>query len=675
MIGGRGNNAEKLEAFDADGSDFFPKKDRPNMGPEGTEADFFAVSSDRVKPLGETTDKLNMDEIIETIAWSDADASSQTEDSVSDLASEFIDPDATVPPKQTYIDRMDGEALERYRDRILSRHVALLRGRVSFEKVPTTRSIVNSVGKVIEVTNLGINESGFLTGIPEEVRFNDQSYKVAKAVGSGGFGAVVNVEPVFPADVVGGRSAVEEGDEAPSRVIKFIPLKDTEVLQDDNAFIRMIANEIDANDLEGAYVNGKVLQNEEGQMVYALLLEKGTGKSLAELHDEEPERFDTGAGKLQLVKAAGAIVRQLRMMKKRGWLHRDVKPGNILIDLDHPELSKLVDHGLAEERDPIRPKGDKDKHFAGSVRYTPEESIRGQDKDLSMRDVYGLALSLGLSAHHFERDKKATDVVIMHASHSSDSSVRRVIAPLDMKDEDSREGFLRQRYTRRPERDMVELIYDVVRPHDNEAQRLKYWKENGIDSEWFSQRVESIASEMEHVMQAESFLLIHDEGVHDRVVSPKDWQIKNIKEALNGYNAAKNEDIASRYYMKLVGALDDVGYDKVLAEHPQAIQEQIAKARKIEGEAIVRQKELAGRSAKTYSRSDRRLKRIEEDRLEKEKKKKIRLPEELVTQQYGLIRDEGDSREMSRIRRMEAESDDVDDSIFRKSGRLRRKDS
>lgn len=49
---------------------------------------------------------------------------------------------------------------------------------------------------------------------------------------------------------------------------------------------------------------------------------------------------------LSLMKCTRAVVKEMQHMKKRGVMHRDIKPGNIILNEDDPDSSGLVDWGI-----------------------------------------------------------------------------------------------------------------------------------------------------------------------------------------------------------------------------------------------------------------------------------------------------------------------------------------
>jgi serine/threonine protein kinase len=87
------------------------------------------------------------------------------------------------------------------------------------------------------------------------------------------------------------------------------------------------------------------------------------------------------------------IASALRAAWRRGLLHRDVKPGNILFNED--EVPKIVDFGLARShgKDTENVAGEGSEHVWGTPYYIAPEKLRGQPEDFRS-DMYSLGATL-----------------------------------------------------------------------------------------------------------------------------------------------------------------------------------------------------------------------------------------------------------------------------------------
>ena len=96
----------------------------------------------------------------------------------------------------------------------------------------------------------------------------------------------------------------------------------------------------------------------------------------------------------EVVRIAGGIASALEYCHAHGAVHRDIKPGNILIAKDGS--AKLADFGLAKIFDALIGSVATATHsalFAGTPRYAPPEAWRGSEPDVSW-DVYSLGAVL-----------------------------------------------------------------------------------------------------------------------------------------------------------------------------------------------------------------------------------------------------------------------------------------
>lgn len=137
------------------------------------------------------------------------------------------------------------------------------------------------------------------------------------------------------------------------------------------------------------WVEGKSLAD-----VIAVLRPRGDKSDIAELR----ALLDAPAGVLMhdtlatfVCRVGIAIARALGAVHRAGLLHRDVKPGNILLRRDGTPL--LTDFGLARGLDDVTVT--QPGHFVGTPAYAAPEQLRGSTVELDARtDVYGLGVTL-----------------------------------------------------------------------------------------------------------------------------------------------------------------------------------------------------------------------------------------------------------------------------------------
>jgi WD40 repeat protein len=107
----------------------------------------------------------------------------------------------------------------------------------------------------------------------------------------------------------------------------------------------------------------------------------------------------------------------LTVAHRRGVVHRDIKPDNILLDEDGNTF--LSDFGIAQEISTVQDEAQDDDNgvFAGSLTYTSPEQIRGEQATPST-DIYSLGIVLyeALTAEHPFPNAQPAELITKHLS-------------------------------------------------------------------------------------------------------------------------------------------------------------------------------------------------------------------------------------------------------------------
>ena len=100
-------------------------------------------------------------------------------------------------------------------------------------------------------------------------------------------------------------------------------------------------------------------------------------------------------GAEDLLRMVGRVAELLDEFHRRGYVHRDVKPENIMVDTDGEPW--LIDFGLALHRD-LNPPKHEDGHFVGTLPYAAPERLCANPVGPDPRsDVYSLGVILHLA--------------------------------------------------------------------------------------------------------------------------------------------------------------------------------------------------------------------------------------------------------------------------------------
>ena len=94
-------------------------------------------------------------------------------------------------------------------------------------------------------------------------------------------------------------------------------------------------------------------------------------------------------GESEAVSLARDLASALQVVSDHGTIHRDLKPGNVLIDLDGKAL--LTDFGLARPSDAALSRLTQTGTFLGTPGYAAPEQVLGDGRDIDIRsDLYSL---------------------------------------------------------------------------------------------------------------------------------------------------------------------------------------------------------------------------------------------------------------------------------------------
>ncbi|MEM6290177.1 MAG: serine/threonine-protein kinase [Myxococcota bacterium] len=192
-------------------------------------------------------------------------------------------------------------------------------------------------------------------------------YVVERALGRGGMGTVV----VARHDTLGHRVAVKQLDIADSQEAESRFLREAQAM----AAIKSahVVQVIDFGKHEGRPV---------------IVMEMLAGDSLADRLDK------TGVLTWPYALRLGAqVARGLADIHARGLLHRDIKPANLMICSGTPEVTKIVDFGIAKPLAPHAPKLTMAGIVVGTPAYMAPEQLL--NLELSPRaDIYALGTVL-----------------------------------------------------------------------------------------------------------------------------------------------------------------------------------------------------------------------------------------------------------------------------------------
>jgi serine/threonine-protein kinase len=189
-------------------------------------------------------------------------------------------------------------------------------------------------------------------------------YKILEKLGEGGMGVVYKAEDL--------------------KLHRFVALKFLPPHVSDDEAAQRFANEahaVSALDHPNICAIYEIDQTPEGQMFIAMPCYEGA--SLQEMIKKGRLRLDEAVG------IASQIARGLAKAHEKGIVHRDVKPGNILVTSDG--LAKVVDFGLAKLATQARLT--RVGTTVGTIMYMSPEQAQGEEAD-ERSDIWSLGVVL-----------------------------------------------------------------------------------------------------------------------------------------------------------------------------------------------------------------------------------------------------------------------------------------
>ncbi len=361
----------------------------------------------------------------------------------------------------------------------------------------------------------------------------------SELIGRGGFGAVYQVRMERSGRRKRETDRVLGAGEV--RVLKLIKEPDPTTRPEQGD---MVEREIQAamTDSASMLIDGRRLVTPEGESYIALLLELAPGEPLKKAGDvfETGTQAEKHARRFELAIAFKSLVDQLRGLHEEGWLHQDIKPGNIQFDEIFPHKSRLLDFGIARRRGAHMP-------AVGTVEGTPGHLLpNALSKDWAdtsfpeYRDLYALGLSFG-EVMRTMRIKEADNMLQQFVM----AMEGRLIESTDPTGRDIKEADISEptlaRWTRAELR-FAQLLNAMVRPKDTREERMAayaaYDNGKGMSMEAVAREIDEIVEEMQQEGDYDAMTKEEIDILEQSVRDAEVQATRDIMEALDQQTAA-----------------------------------------------------------------------------------------------------------------------------------------
>ncbi|NQV12666.1 hypothetical protein HQ524_04865 [Candidatus Uhrbacteria bacterium] len=291
-----------------------------------------------------------------------------------------------------------------------------------------------------------------------------------------------------------------------------------------------LVREVAALDHRGVLVGVKRIKGTEHYEMTVVVMERADGKDLKTVRLENREFFRKPEGHLVLAKSMLAAFLDLDRLHSEGVAHRDIKPANIMMPIDRPEHTKIIDYGMVER---VGNKGEAPAEIEsgsgvimGTPMYMTKGVVSGVKGSYMDADVAAIGKSFGLM---FDGDEFLNGRHMQYLPTLDAIDNGTLFSAPDLRNTECAERYL-SKFKYKQERDLAKLLYDIILPHDTgderEAKRL-----NGdlITTKDAIIALEKIVHEMDVVMRAQRVLDNAQKGRTGSAVSTEQFkQIANL---------------------------------------------------------------------------------------------------------------------------------------------------